>query len=66
MPEDGWEDQEVELVLAQLSAMDSNNFPANCGVGEREARLFSRQGSGYSDQNIFEEKHLLKYKSNIV
>ena len=53
MPEDGWEDQEVELVLAQLSAMDSNNFPANCGVGEREARLFSRQGSGYSDHNIF-------------
>ena len=49
MPEDGWEDREVELVLAQLSAMDSNNFPANCGVGEREARLFSRQGSGYSD-----------------
>ena len=37
MPEDGWEDREVELVLAQLSAMDSNNFPANCGVGEREA-----------------------------
>ena len=49
MPEDGWEDQEVELVLSQLSAMDSNNFPANCGVGEREARLFSRQGFGYFD-----------------
>ena len=48
MPEDGWEDREVEQVLAQLSAMDSNNFPANCGVGEREARLFSRQG-----QDIF-------------
>ena len=21
--------------------MDSNNFPSNCGVGEREARVFS-------------------------
>lgn len=21
--------------------MDSNNFPANCGVGEREGRIFS-------------------------
>ena len=43
MPEEGWEDREVEAVLAQLAAMDSNNFPANCGVGEREARLYSRQ-----------------------
>ena len=56
MPEDGWEDREVELVLAQLSAMDSNNFPANCGVGEREARLFSRQGSRYSYPKIFKNK----------
>ena len=55
MPEDGWEDREVEQVLAQLSAMDSNNFPANCGVGEREARLFSRQGSRYFESiSIFE------------
>ena len=45
MPEEGWEDREVEAVLAQLAAMDSNNFPANCGVGEREARLYSRQGN---------------------
>ena len=22
--------------------MDSNNFPANCGVGEREGRIYSR------------------------
>ena len=45
MPEEGWEGREVEVVLAQLAAMDSNNFPANCGVGEREARLYSRQGN---------------------
>jgi len=42
LPEDGWEDREVEMMLSQLSSMDSNNFPGNCGVGERESRLFSR------------------------
>ena len=57
--EDGWDDREVEQVLAQLSAMDSNNFPANCGVGEREARLFSRQGSRYFDQD--ESNRIYKY-----
>ena len=41
LPEDGWEDREVELLLGQVASMDSNNFPANCGVGEREARIFS-------------------------
>ena len=29
------------MFLAQISSMDSNNFPANCGVGEREARIYS-------------------------
>ena len=57
MPEDDWEDREVEQVLAQLSAMDSNNFPANCGVGEREARLFSRQGSRCFDQDESNKKY---------
>ena len=42
LPEDGWEDREVELLLGQMASMDSNNFPGNCGVGEREARVFSR------------------------
>ena len=37
MPEDDWEDREVEQVLTQLSAMDSNNLPATCCVGERES-----------------------------
>lgn len=40
-PEDGWDDATIELFLADLSQMDSNNFPANCGVGEREARFAS-------------------------
>ena len=37
----GWSDLDIELTLRELSAMDSNNFPANCGVGEREARIAS-------------------------
>merc|ERR550534_3602053 len=38
---EGWEDREIELLMAQISAMDSNNFPSNCGVGEREGRVYS-------------------------
>ncbi|CAG2232952.1 SEPSECS [Mytilus edulis] len=41
IPEDGWTDQTIELLLQELSVMDSNNFPDNSGVGEREARIFS-------------------------
>lgn len=41
IPSDGWTDQTIELLLQELSLMDSNNFPDNCGVGEREARIFS-------------------------
>ncbi|XP_077992418.1 O-phosphoseryl-tRNA(Sec) selenium transferase-like [Glandiceps talaboti] len=40
-PEDGWDDATIELLLQQLAMMDSNNFPGNCGVGEREARFAS-------------------------
>ena len=32
----------IELVLQELAVMDSNNFPGNCGVGEREARIASQ------------------------
>ncbi|KAH3705805.1 O-phosphoseryl-tRNA selenium transferase [Pelomyxa schiedti] len=41
MPEEGWDDRVIEQFLSELSAMDSNNFPENIGVGEREARVFS-------------------------
>ncbi|XP_033646029.1 O-phosphoseryl-tRNA(Sec) selenium transferase-like [Asterias rubens] len=40
-PDEGWEDSTIELLLQELSMMDSNNFTANCGVGEREARIAS-------------------------
>ncbi|XP_064484110.1 O-phosphoseryl-tRNA(Sec) selenium transferase-like [Ornithodoros turicata] len=40
-PDDGWDDSTIELLLHELSLMDSNNFMGNCGVGEREARIVS-------------------------
>ena len=41
LPENGWDDASIEMLLQQLSLMDSNNFPGNAGVGEREARVYS-------------------------
>jgi len=41
LPEEGWSDQAIEMLLSELALMDSNNFPDNCGVGEREARIAS-------------------------
>ncbi|GMF42962.1 unnamed protein product [Phytophthora fragariaefolia] len=41
LPDDGWDDASVELLLHTLAAMDSNNFRGSAGAGEREARVFS-------------------------
>jgi O-phospho-L-seryl-tRNASec:L-selenocysteinyl-tRNA synthase len=41
LPKIGFDDSLIEFVLEQLSTMDSNNFQSNCGVGEREGRVFS-------------------------
>lgn len=41
LPEEGWDDSTIEKFLKELSDMDSNNFPSNCGVGEREGRFAS-------------------------
>ena len=41
LPDTGWKDIEIEMLLHELATMDSNNFPGNCGVGEREGRLQS-------------------------
>ena len=41
MPIDGWSEVEIERLLQKFSDMDSNNFPNNCGVGEREGRVYS-------------------------
>ncbi|XP_042209526.1 O-phosphoseryl-tRNA(Sec) selenium transferase-like isoform X2 [Homarus americanus] len=40
-PQDGWDDDTIELMVKDLALMDSNKFLHNSGVGEREARIFS-------------------------
>ncbi|CEG35418.1 o-phosphoseryl-trna selenium transferase [Plasmopara halstedii] len=41
LPDEGWDDASVELLLHTLSSMDSNNFRGRAGTGEREGRVFS-------------------------
>jgi O-phospho-L-seryl-tRNASec:L-selenocysteinyl-tRNA synthase len=41
MPDQGWSDLEIRCLLNRIALMDSNNFEGNCGVGEREGRIFS-------------------------
>lgn len=41
LPAEGWSDRTIEYVLDEFANMDSNNFDSNCGVGEREGRVFS-------------------------
>ncbi|ESO96581.1 hypothetical protein LOTGIDRAFT_143936 [Lottia gigantea] len=41
MPDTGWDNITIEMFLQDIAIMDSNNFNGNCGVGEREARIYS-------------------------
>jgi O-phospho-L-seryl-tRNASec:L-selenocysteinyl-tRNA synthase len=41
LPEDGIDDETIEVLLSELAMMDSNNFVENVGVGEREGRVYS-------------------------
>ncbi|KRZ72324.1 O-phosphoseryl-tRNA(Sec) selenium transferase, partial [Trichinella papuae] len=41
IPEDAWDDSDIEALLNLLASMDSNNFHKVSGVGEREGRVFS-------------------------
>jgi len=41
LPIEGWSDISIQHLLQEIALMDSNNFPENCGVGEREARIAS-------------------------
>lgn len=62
-PEEGWDDATIEAFLSDLAQMDSNNFPSNCSVGEREARIVSnivarrhfRMGHGIGRSGDLEE-----------
>jgi hypothetical protein len=50
----------------ELAAMDSNNFPSNSGVGEREARIYSgivRRRCVHTSLGLYirpEKNHFLK------
>lgn len=39
LPERGWDETQLELLVRDAAALDSNNFLANVGAGEREARV---------------------------
>ncbi|XP_070492038.1 O-phosphoseryl-tRNA(Sec) selenium transferase [Chironomus tepperi] len=39
IPEIGLENHEIEMIVNELAAMDSNNFGSKFGVGEREGRI---------------------------
>lgn len=41
LPEEGWDEMDLERVLLELSEMDSNRFGGCVGLGEREGRVFS-------------------------
>ncbi|KAK5583867.1 hypothetical protein RB653_005471 [Dictyostelium firmibasis] len=41
LPNIGYNDKIIELILNEISMMDSNNFIENIGVGEREGRIYS-------------------------
>jgi len=42
LPKHGWSDLSIEIFMAKLAAMDSNNYVDNAGIGEREGRVFSK------------------------
>merc|ERR1719247_1030499 len=41
LPDEGWDEASIEIFLEEISSFDTNNFPGNVGVGEREGRVIS-------------------------
>ncbi len=41
VPDEGWSEDDIEMLLRELSDMDSNNFVGSVGLGEREGRIAS-------------------------
>lgn len=39
IPDAGFDDMTIELLVNEIAQLDSNNFVTKCGVGEREARI---------------------------
>lgn len=41
LPKDPFDQLTIELLMNKIALMDSNNYAGNCGVGEREGRVYS-------------------------
>ena len=53
LPESGWDEQSIELLLQELAVMDSNNFVGNVGVGEVCALFERDRASVHCDIVVF-------------
>ena len=40
-PKEPFDELTIRLLMNRVALMDSNNYEGNCGVGEREARIYS-------------------------
>jgi O-phospho-L-seryl-tRNASec:L-selenocysteinyl-tRNA synthase len=41
IPKEPWDELTIQNLMTKLALMDANNYLGNCGVGEREGRIFS-------------------------
>lgn len=41
LPDTGWNEDDIQLLLEEMASFDTNNFQGNVGVGEREGRVIS-------------------------
>ncbi|CAI7908358.1 unnamed protein product [Closterium sp. NIES-54] len=62
LPRDGWDDDTIELLLKDLSLMDSSGFKGGVGMGEREARC----ASGLVKRRHFGMTHGMGRSGNIA
>mmetsp|Transcript_5901 Transcript_5901/g.9575 ORF Transcript_5901/g.9575 Transcript_5901/m.9575 type:complete len:118 (+) Transcript_5901:17-370(+) len=42
LPKEPWDSLTIQLFLNRVAQMDANNYKGNCGVGEREGRIYSK------------------------
>ena len=41
LPKEPFDELTIQSLMNKIALMDSNNYQGNCGVGEREGRIFS-------------------------
>ena len=42
VPKEPFDALTIQMLMNRIALMDSNNYEGNCGVGEREARVYSK------------------------